>query len=86
MRTRRQKRARGELLKDELTEKVKQRAGYLTYWISWYPWLAIFVLDSFGVLPYSEGIRPNWVIWSGVMVMWLIYNINVYMARRTLID
>jgi hypothetical protein len=74
--------ARGEILEDEFTQKVKHRAGYNTYWISWFIWLGIFVVDSLGILSGTGEIKPNWAIWTGAMVMWAIYNTNILLLRR----
>ena len=74
--------ARGLILEDELTQTIKHRAGYHTYWIAWVMWLGIFVLDSFGILSGTGEIKPNWVIWSGVMIMWAIYNLNIFLLKR----
>ena len=74
--------AKGLILEDELTQKVKQKAGYYTYWISWFMWLGIFVVDSFGIFSGTGEIKPNWVIWTGVMVMWAVYNTNIFLQRR----
>lgn len=74
--------ARGEILEDELIQKIKHRAGYNTYWITWFIWLGIFVVDSLGIFSGTGEIRPNWVIWSGIMIMWAIYNGNILLLRR----
>ncbi|MHA2169796.1 MAG: hypothetical protein ACXAB7_07885 [Candidatus Kariarchaeaceae archaeon] len=74
----------GEALEDEVTKMIKHEAGYNTYWISWWMWLGIFVLDSFGVFTSSGEIRVNWVIWSGVMIMKGIYTINHFLFNRNL--
>jgi len=75
-------RSQGLILEDEFTQKVKQKAGYRTYWIAWIMWLGIFVLDSFGILSGTGEIKPNWVIWTGTMIMWAIYNTNILLLRR----
>ncbi|MHA2278733.1 MAG: hypothetical protein ACXAC2_23390 [Candidatus Kariarchaeaceae archaeon] len=77
-------RANGETLEDEVTKMVKHEAGYNTYWTSWWMWLGIFVLDSFGVFTSNGEIRVNWVIWSGIMIMKAIYTINQFMLNRNL--
>lgn len=76
--------ANGEALEDEVTKQVKHEAGYNTYWTSWWMWLGIFVLDTFGVFTSNGEIRVNWVIWSGVMVMKAIYTINHFLLNRKL--
>ncbi|MCE7737608.1 MAG: hypothetical protein GPJ54_22145 [Candidatus Heimdallarchaeota archaeon] len=77
-------RAKGESLEDEVTKMVKHEAGYNTYWTSWWMWLSIFVLDTFGVFTSSGAIRVNWVIWLGIMVMKGIYTINHFLINRKL--
>lgn len=76
--------ANGETLEDEVTMMVKHQAGYNTYWISWFMWLGIFVLVSFGVFTSSGEIRVTWVIYSGIMAMKAIYIINHFLLNRNL--
>ncbi len=77
-------RANGETLEDEVTRMVKHEAGYNTYLISWFMWLGIFILDTFGIFSSSGEIRVNWVIWSGIMVMKGIYTFNNFVLNRNL--
>ena len=74
-------RASGEILEDELSQIIKHRAGYRTSWISWFTWITIFAMDSLGVFNDGE-IRMNWVMWSGIMLMWFVYNTNLFLLKR----
>ncbi|MCY3414439.1 MAG: DUF2178 domain-containing protein [Candidatus Heimdallarchaeota archaeon] len=70
---RKKRKQRGEILDDELSTRVNEKAGYQTYKITWVMWLLIFIVDSSGILPGDEGIEMNWFLWSGVMIMWAIF-------------
>ena len=63
-----EKKKKGIQLKDEMTKMITQKSAAMAFVASWVLWLIVFVSEAL-----IGEIRPNWMIFIGLMGMACIF-------------